>query len=50
MENGLAREGVVCISDLGYAAKKEELARRLQEAAQLAGLTRIDFAIVRVEI
>lgn len=47
-ENGLPREGVVCIADLGYAAKREELAKRLMEASRLSNLGVIDIAIIRV--
>lgn len=48
VENGLPRDSVVCIADLGYAAGREELATRLLEASRLSNLAHIDVAIVRV--
>ena len=47
-KNGFPREGAVCIADLGYAARKEELAKRLREASKLTQLELLDIAIIKV--
>ena len=48
IENGLSRDSLVAIADLGYPARRDVLAERLLQATKLSNLERIDVAFVRV--